>query len=402
MHIRRNQYRLATRRSFLRAGGGLAAMIVTSRGLCAAPADPIQSVQSLIDRYYENSLNTHGANVGVVAGIVTPDDVARNGKIVFAGQQTLTNPDGKRLELNERTPFEIASISKVFTSGLHYMLHGPYEGTLGGWLGSKLTMSRSVADLSLKNLAVYHPGLAQDNQGGVYPPGMMSSLTTLFSYLSTLTPPFPQGTCYSYSNLGWSLLGMAAVKLASPNGQEFADSYNAKLAQFCRGFSATNTQVFQPNLKPRLPMGYTRQFEALPASNNYQPVREGGYGSGGIVSTGADMMQFLLYNMGRLPGGLTDRALAYQQAETLRAAPCSGTGPGPTTSSGWFHGKVQAPQREIAVLNKNGGVAGFTSWMGFTGWQGTGAASSHGVFVLSNSPVSTRMGNTIMKLLLLG
>jgi hypothetical protein len=80
---------------------------------------------------------------------VTPDDVARNGKIVFAGQQTLTNPDGKRLELNERTP-EIASISKVFTSGVHYMLHGPYEGTLGGWLGSKLTMSRSVADLNLR------------------------------------------------------------------------------------------------------------------------------------------------------------------------------------------------------------------------------------------------------------
>src|SRR3981081_883415 len=105
-------------------------------------------------------------------------------------------------------------------------------------------MSRSRADLSITTLAGYHPGLAQDNQGGVYPPGMMSSLTALFSYLSTLTPPFPQGTCYSYSNLGGSLAGTAAVKLASPNGQEFADSYNAKLMQFCRGFSATNTQVF--------------------------------------------------------------------------------------------------------------------------------------------------------------
>jgi beta-lactamase class C len=384
----------------LRAGVGLAGMIVTGKGPYAASTDPVQPVQSLIDRYYSETLDTRGANVGVVVGIVTPDDVARNGKLLFAGQQTLTNPDGRRLELNERTPFEIASISKVFTSGVHYLLHGPYQGTLGAWLGSRLTMSRAVANLSLENLAVYQPGLAQDNRGGVYPPGMTMSLTTLFNYLSTFTPPFPQGTCYSYSNLGWSLLGMAAVKLSSPSGQEFADAYNAKLAQFCRGFSATNTQVFRPSLKPRLPMGYTRQFEALRASNNYQPTREAGYGSGGIVSTGADMMQFLLYNMGRLPGGLTDRALAYQQKETLRAEACSGTGPGPITSAGWFHGKVQAPQGETTVVSKNGGVAGFSSWMGFTAWQGTGTPSTHGVLVLSNSHVSTRMGHTIMKLLL--
>ena len=29
-------------------------------------------------------------------------------------------------------------------------------------------------------------------------------------------------------------------------------------------------------------------------------------GSGGIVSNGADMLRFLLYSMGRVPGGLTD------------------------------------------------------------------------------------------------
>lgn len=384
----------------MRSGAGFAGMIVAGKGPHAAPADPIQPVQSLIDRYYSETLSNQRANVGVVVGIVTPEDVARNGKFLFAGQQTLTNPDGRRLQLNERTPFEIASISKVFTSGVHYMLHGPYQGTLGNWLGGRLTMSRAVANLSLENLAVYHPGLAQDNRGGVYPPGTMMSLATLFNYLSTFAPPFPQGTCYSYSNLGWSLLGMAAVKLANLNGQDFADAYNAKLAQFCRGFSATNTQVFRPGLKPHLPMGYTREFEPLPASNNYQPTREAGYGSGGIVSTGADMMQFLLYNMGRLPGGLTDRALAYLQKETLRAAPCSGTGPGPITSAGWFHGKVQTPQGEITVVNKNGGVAGFSSWMGFTAWQGTGAPSTHGVLVLSNSHVSTKMGNTIIRLLL--
>ena len=56
----------------------------------------------------------------------------------------------------------------------------------------------------------------------------------------------------------------------------------------------------------------------------------------------------------------------------------------------------------FAWINKNGGVAGFTSWMGFTSWQGTGSPSSHGVFVLSNSHGGTPMGINAMKLLLRG
>ena len=142
-------------------------------------------------------MNSHRANVGVVAGVVTADNATRNGQLLFAGQDTLTNPNGKRLELNGRTPFEIASISKVFTSGIHYMLHGPYDGTLGSWLGGKLTMSRAVADTSLKNLAVYEPGFPQDNRGGAYPPGTMMNLRSLFDYMATFAPPFPQGSCYS-------------------------------------------------------------------------------------------------------------------------------------------------------------------------------------------------------------
>src|SRR5262245_21500985 len=294
----------------------------------SAGADPIQSIQALIDDYSKNALSNHGANVGVVAGVVTADNAGRNGQLLFAGGDTLTNPNGRRLDLNERTPFEIASISKVFTSGIHYMLHGPYDGTLGSWLGSKLTMSRAVADISVRNLAVYEPGFPQDNRGGAYPPGMMMNLRSLFDYMATFVPPFPQGSCYTYSNTGWSMLAMASVKLANTDTQAFAGTYNEKLAQFCRGFAATDTQVFRADIKPRLPMGYARTFSALPPSHNYQPTREPGYGSGGIVSTGADMMQFLLYNMGRRPGGLADPALAYQQKETVRAVSCSRTGPG--------------------------------------------------------------------------
>jgi CubicO group peptidase (beta-lactamase class C family) len=279
------------------------------------------------------------------------------------------------------------------------MLHGPYEGTLGEWL-PKMPLSRGVGNLSLKNLAIYRPGLAQDNRGGVYPPAMMRSLKTLFDYLATFKPPFEQGSCYAYSNLGWSLLSMAALKLDHTDMGQFARAYNNALVRFCNRFGAGGTRVFRSDIKPRLPMGYSKTFSPLPASASYQPTSDAGCGSGGIVSNGADMMRYLLYNMGRLPGGLNDPALAYQQSEGSRVSPCAGGGAGPVTSYGWFHATVQTAQGPVVVLNKNGGVAGFTSWMGFTRWQGTGPASSHGAFVLSNGPASTRLGVSAMRTLL--
>src|SRR5262245_33521718 len=224
---------MRTRRAFLRTAGGLAGTFLTGAWPRAARADPIQSVQTLIDDYSRNALTSHRANVGVVAGLGTPDNAGRNGQLLYAGRDGLINPNGRRVELDERTPFEIASISKVFTSGIHYMLHGPYDGTLGSWLGSKLTMSRAVADTSLKNLAVYEPGFPQDNRGGAYPPGTMMSLRSLFDYMASFTPPFPQGSCYSYSNTGWSMLAMAGVKLANTDTQGFTRTYNEKLMQFC-------------------------------------------------------------------------------------------------------------------------------------------------------------------------
>jgi beta-lactamase class C len=393
---------LFTRRAILRASAGLAGAGVAGLRPSLARSDSTQAIQDLIDDYYRASLADYGANVGVVLGVVTSDDNGRNGRLLFAGGDTLTNPLGKRIALDERTPFEIGSISKVMTSGIYYMLRGNYDGTLGAKLGRQVRLSPAMAAIPIRDLANYRPGLAQDNRGGVYPPGTMASLPNLFRYLATFTPPNPPGACYAYSNLGWSLLGMAAVGLDGTDTQAFVRAYDQSLVKYGRGFGATGTRVFQPDLKPKLPKGFTKQFAVLAPANDYSPTREAGSGSGGIVSNGADMMRFLLYSMGRLPGGLTDAALKLQQSDAVHTAPCSGAGQGPTTSCGWFHARMATAEGGAVVLNKNGGVAGFTSWMGFTAWAGTGAPSTHGVFVLSNSPASTRLGNSAMRLLLQG
>ena len=388
------------RRMFLQGSAGLAASMLAARTVDAADGDAIRTVQNRIDLVARNALRENEARVAIVVGIVTPDSTG--GQLLFAGRDTLVNPFGARLGLDERTPFEIGSVSKVFTSGIHYMLRGPYEGTLGESLGRRMPLSKAIADIRLKNLANYEPGLAQDNRGGVYPADMMKSLRNLFAYMATFTPPDRQGTCYAYSNIGWSLLSMASLEIDSTDTDPFVSAYDRHLKQFCTGFGAPDTTVFHSTMKPHLPIGYTARLAPLAVGDDYQPSHPPGFGSGGIISNGADMLRYLLYNMGRLPQGASDPALAYQQTETFKVAACSTKGGAPMTSYGWFHAPLQTAQGPAIVLNKNGGVAGFTSWMGFTQWQGTGKPSSHGAFVLSNGPRSTAIGMNTMKLLLRG
>jgi CubicO group peptidase (beta-lactamase class C family) len=389
---------MATRRAFLQAAA-LGGAYLLGRRPGEARADPLGAIQGRMDGYCDRALTASGANIALVAGVVAPEINGGTGQIFQAGGAQLTNPFGEPLPLDARTPFEIGSISKIFSSGIYYMLHGPYSGTLGSHMPA-MGMSQGVAALALVNLAIYQPGLAQDNQGGVYPRWILENLETLFRYLGTYDPPFPPGTCYAYSNLGWSLLAMAALGLDSRQPGTLPALYAQQLAAFCRKFGAGETRLFSPELKRQLPRGHRKDMEALPPRDPYRPTEWPHVGAGGVISTGADMMRFLLYNMGRLPGGLDDPALAYQQTRTFHANACSSGRAGPTTSYGWFHAPMGPGQS--TVLSKNGGVAGYSSWMGFARWQGTGAPSPYGVFVLSNGHDSTKLGRAIMRQILGG
>ena len=387
-----------TRRMFLQGSAGMAATGLLPGAASALQGDPVHAIQARIDILCRLAREWSGANAAAVVGIVTPDS-GENGRFLFAGREGLTSIEGQPLALDENTLLAIGSISKVFTSGIHYMLHGPYQGALGDWLGKRMTMSAQVAGITLKNLAVYEPGLAQDNHGGVYPPRTMEDLLNLFAYMGNLVPPSPQGSCYTYSNAGWALLGMASERLDSLDTGAFIDRYDGRLKEFCAKFAAPHISAYRPELARQMPMGYTRRRVPVLPGPPYRPTNPAGLGSGGIVSSGADMLRFLLYNTGRLPGGLADPALAYQQTETFQVPNCSGAH-APATSYGWFHIPVDTPQGQRMVLSKDGAVRGFTSWMGYTGWQGTGAPATHGVFVLSNALESARIGRRAMRTLL--
>lgn len=381
---------MLTRRSVLI--GGLASALAGG----GAHAQSLAPFQQLIDDACRRARAQSGARLAVVLGMVGPHGT---GRLLFAGAEGLTNPFGQPLALDARTVFEIGSISKVFTSALHYRAHGPFQGTLGSWLGGSASLSPAVGALTLENLATYRPGLPQDNQGGAYPPGTLQNFRSLFAYLSSYRPPNAQGTCYAYSNLGWSLLAMAGTGIAGLGDAAFADRYDKRLRAFGTSFGAMETGWFRPAMRQRLPLGYTQAWKPLPANASYRPVGPSQVGSGGILSTGADMLAYLRLNMGLLKGGMDDPAIAYQQGADVFSPACTGRG-APRTAYGWFRASVPGSNGPATILNKNGGVAGFTSWMGFSAWQGTGKPSQSGMFILANGPVATPLGMQAMRMML--
>lgn len=387
---------MLTRRALLLASlaSGLAAPALLS-GRALAQANVLQA---LLDGAAARARRETGAQLALSLAYISPD--APDGRLLVAGGQGATSATGAPLDLSPRTPFEIGSISKVFTSALYHRAHGPYAGTLGSALGPQVALAPPVAALTLENLATYRPGLVQDNQGGAYPRGTVATLDSVFAYLNSLPGPLPQGSCYAYSNLGWALLAMASTGLEGTDLPAYVRRYATALAAFCGGIDAPDTILFDPRLKPRLPQGYRRDWQPLPPGAPYAPNFRPMIGAGGIVSTGTDMLNFLALNMGRRPGGLADPALAYQQTPRIHVPACGGAPRSPTTAYGWFVEPIATPGGMREALNKNGGVPGFTSWMGFTAWQGTGAPATHGLALMANGPVATPLGTRALKLLL--
>jgi hypothetical protein len=169
-----------------------------------------------------------------------------------------------------------------------------------------------------------------------------------------------------------------------------------------------NTALFDTSQVPSMACGFTENNEPF-MSQNYQPVPNMEFGSGSIVSCASDMLQWLLYNMGRLPASQADFDILSAQQTQQQTPPlnkcgtvtgqCGGGEPaGSTVGMGWFLGTGDG----APVLSKDGGVPGFTSWMGFESWVANGKAnpSGNGVVVLAAGPNASAVGRGIMRTIL--
>lgn len=365
--------------------------------------------------------------VGLVAGSVcgSVGHVYCGGRVEKEGTAT---PD-------ERTLFEIGSITKVFTTTLLADMHLRGEVDLDDpaskFLPSQLALrSRGGVDVTLRHLATHRSGLPRipSNMGlknlfGENPYANYS-VEDMYAFLSKRRLVSTPGEFYGYSNLGMGLLGHILALAAEKDFEALV------IERICRPLGMEDTAITLSNdLRDRLAPGHARGQQV---SNWDIPTLAG---CGAFRSTLHDMMIFLKANIRpeRTPlRGSIELAQTIQPRERTkrrkipwRAALPSGFGlfmnvflamygglmvaqgqtrvpiliavlmigtfvatlllkflPMAEMGLGWHRAPLGSDKGEGRILWHNGGTGGYRSYLGF--------APGHdvGVILLSNSTQS--------------
>jgi CubicO group peptidase (beta-lactamase class C family) len=304
----------------------------------------------------------YGYNAGIAVGMIN-----REGRAFLGYGQRDLNQGGR---LDERTLFEIGSVTKVLTSILladavargEVGLHDPVQGLLP----ATVTMPRGAGEITLEHLASQRSGLP-DNPDNLCleeraQPFECYTEELLYEYLNRFELPREPGLTWEYSNTGFGLLGHALSRRA---GMPYEALLRERVLEPL-GMTATGIQP-RPEQVGNQANGYSGVL-ARP------PFRISGLeGAGALRSTVEDLLTFLAFNLGfretPLSGALND-------THRRRAATAY---PGISTGLGWWLWGLPGGQ----VAQHGGDTPGFTAFIGFHKAKGLG------VVVLSNARTGT-------------
>jgi len=293
---------------------------------------------------------------------------------------------GNNLNLSHNTLFELGSLSKTFTATLCAFLGHKYNR---GWEHQtireyNIDVGSQFYPIPLLALANYTSGLPTDN-GTVpivtfptyqprpyYPAAMLGYLKGV----GTATwKPTDIGKAYTYSNLAFSILAQLIPQF---HGSTASEDLTELMLEWVFGTLMMQNSFYSGDVfLNQLPVGFTYPG-GTPASPGHD-VFPAYYGGGGVVSTPSDMLTWLQFNMGMLSTNPLNSVLKKTQTPSTKVTSPNGGKMG----LGWFLADWTQPQ--ITVLNKDGELPGYNSFMLFVDWVDTTAPSQAGVFVLTNS-----------------
>lgn len=321
-------------------------------------APPGDSIARVLDQRI-----ARGGAVGLVVGVV------ENGRprVVAAGRrggEGSPAPDG-------RTVFEIASVSKVFTTTLLAEMVARGEVALDDPVrrflpDSVRVPSRGGREITLLDLATASSGLPRLpgnlDLTNLADPYARYEARDLYAFLAEYTLPRDPGAAFEYSNLGMGLLGHALALRAGKSYEELV----AERILLPLGMRDTRL-VPTPSMRERLAAGHGDDL--APAGSWNVAVMAGAVG---WRSTADDMLRFLAAQLAPPPGPL-GRALA------MAREPRRPTGrPEIRIGLGWL--VLERDGRSIAWHNGQSG--------GYHAFIGLDPASGANVVVLSNTAAS--------------
>lgn len=280
--------------------------------------------------------------------------------------------------VTQDTLFEIASITKVFTGT------AVAACVLNGKMNLDVPMIRYLPQLrerpveDLKQVTLGHLLTHTASLPRIPPPlkgGRHYTRPQVFQFLARWKAHHAIGTKYLYSNLSF---GVAGYALEGVMDQPLIDIYR----EFILTPLGMNHTVIRltPALQPLFARGTKRSGEAIGGT----PVNAWPAG-GALISSGGDMEKFLAANMGiQTPPKLWEAMLLAQK-------PRFSVETGLKLGLGWQNRLVNGVRR----LDKNGGLPGFSSYIGFY------PDLKVGVVVLANRAESqtTALGRELLELM---
>lgn len=271
------------------------------------------------------------------------------------------------------TLFLLASITKVFTSTeLALQVEQgrmQLEDSVTNYLPGIGRPRAPIHQVTLLQLATHTSSLPRD-----LPPGRdgQRTMPLVLAFLQNWSPSYPIGSRYVYSNFGYGLLGLALENAAQT-------PYETLLRQdILNPLGMGSTSLIAP-MQPlhQHAQGYLPNGQAAPQVAPFLLP-----GGGALRSTAHDMLQFLEASLGEKgpPSLLNAMQLAergfFPVKETL------------TLGLGWQRALVKGQ----LIIDKNGGLPGFGSYIGML------PAQKIGVVVLANKSKidSTRLGRLLL------
>jgi len=301
-------------------------------------------------------------SVGIVVGIVDSAGTryAAEGATALLGGQPV----------NERSMYEIGSVTKVFTALALADMVSRGEVTLDDpvqrLLPADATVpSRNGKTITLRLLSAQRSGLPR-LPGNLAPRDAQNPYADydgahLLDFLRGYTLTRDPGERYEYSNLGVGLLGFALA-------QRGRESYEAMIARrILAPLRMTSTMItMTPDSRTRLAHGYNGEQEA--AGWDFDALA----GAGALRSDAVDMTAFLAAAMGLRATPLDSAFALTEQTQFDAGSPAMDIG------LGWHVMK----RPTMRIVWHNGGTGGYRSFIGFD------PARKIGVVVLSNSAQS--------------
>ena len=268
---------------------------------------------------------------------------------------------------NDKTEFEIGSLTKTFTGALLAVEvergQMKLSDSVQRYLPKEVPVPRyQLQPITLLDLATHTSGLPKNMPAR----GSHLSDTEMYAFLSTYKLSQAPGTQFGYSNLGIALLANVLERMTDKDWEDLLEK------EITGPLNMPDTRAhLDRDQKKRMAQGYTEDGSPAPGSTRGWPVL---IGSTGLCSTLDDMMKYLAFNL-----GLTQTDLDRVRDTLLRVRHQAAT-PGTGIALVWQTLSL-APGSKLVVVNKNGSTSGFYSYMGFIPQTKTG------VVLMGNGPV---------------